>query len=126
MTDAHFVSLQYGEVDAAIEAAKIATGVHIKVDADVNPMADFDAAAAQVAAMDLVIATSNTAVHLAGALGKTVWVMIPAVPDWRWGLEGDTAPWYPNLRLFRQKEQGDWGPVIREVSTALEQWCAAN
>lgn len=124
-TDACFMSLQYGEVEEAIGAAKAATGVHINIDNDVDPLADFDAAAAQVAAMDLVIATSNTAVHLAGALGKTVWVMVPAVPDWRWGLEGDTAPWYPSVRLFRQKEPGDWAPVIRDVSTALKKWCAA-
>ena len=123
--DAQFVSLQYGDVKDSIASALEKTGIHIEVDGEVDPLADFDAAAAQVAAMDLIIATSNTAVHLAGALGKTVWVMVPAVPDWRWGLEGDTAPWYPNLRLFRQKEPGDWAPVIRDVSTALKQWCAA-
>lgn len=123
--DAHFVSLQYGEVEAAIGAARAATGIHINIDSDVDPMVDFDAAAAQVAAMDLVIATSNTAVHLAGGLGKAVWVMVPAVPDWRWGLEGDTTPWYPNVRIFRQDVPGDWAPVIRDVSAALKQWCAA-
>jgi ADP-heptose:LPS heptosyltransferase len=123
--DAQFVSLQYGDVNDSIASALEKTGIRVEVDGEVDPLADFDAAAAQVAAMDLIIATSNTAVHLAGALGKTVWVMVPAVPDWRWGLEGDTAPWYPNLRLFRQKEPGDWAPVIRDVSTALKQWCAA-
>lgn len=125
IADTQFVSLQYGDVNNSIAAALKTTGAHVKVDSDVDPLADFDAAAAQVAAMDLVIATSNTAVHLAGALGKTVWVMVPAVPDWRWGLEGDTAPWYPNVRIFRQEEPGDWGPVIRDVSAALKQWCAA-
>lgn len=120
--DSLFVSLQYGDVEEAVTKASEATGANIFVDGEIDPITDFDAAAAQVAAMDLVIATSNTAVHLAGALGKTVWVMVPAIPAWRWGLEGDSAPWYPNLRIFRQPEPGDWASVINDVTNALAEW----
>ena len=72
--------------------------------------------------MDLIISTSNTAVHVAGALGVPTYVMVPIVPNWRWGFEGQTAPWYPNLRLFRQTSFREWESVIAEVSDAFAIW----
>lgn len=120
--DALYVSLQYGDVTDDVSAASTATGVDILVDEEIDPIADFDGAAAQIAAMDLIISTSNTAVHVAGALGVPTYVMVPIVPNWRWGFEGQTAPWYPNLRLFRQTSFGEWESVIAEVSDAFAIW----
>ena len=55
----------------------------------------------------------------AGALGVGVWTMLPTVPDWRWGLEGDSTSWYPAMRLFRQEDRGKWEPVISRIAEEL-------
>ena len=117
-----FVSLQYGDVKETVREAVQKYGAEIFIDEAVNPMEDFDAAASQAAAMDLVVSTSNTTVHLAGALGQQVWVMVPAYPEWRWGLKGDTVPWYENVRLFRQPTVGDWDSVLDQVAQELGVW----
>ncbi len=124
--NALFVSLQYGDVRNVVAEVSQLTGADILIDEDVDPFSDFDAAAAQVAATDLVISTSNTAVHLAGALGKKVWLMVPAIPEWRWGLEGASVPWYPRLTLFRQEKRGEWSPVLAQVSAALTNWISGD
>ncbi len=59
--------------------------------------------------------------HLAGALGVPVWVALPFVPDWRWMLDRDDSPWYPTMRLFRQKSRGDWAGVFQEIEAALRE-----
>ena len=71
-------------------------------------ISDFADTAACVAALDLVIAVDTAVAHLAGAMGKPVWVLIPHVPDWRWMLARADSPWYPSARLLRQKTPGDW------------------
>jgi len=74
--------------------------------------------------LDLII-TSDTAIpHLAGALNVPVWLLLPHVPDWRWGLDGENYPWYPSMRLFRQPGPADWGAVFRQVGDALEKMTA--
>ena len=89
-------------------------------DASQSLEVDLDTFAAQVAAMDLVITIDNSTAHLAAALGVPTWLLLPSAPDWRWQLSGDRSPWYPTMRLFRQKEPGDWESVLREVEIALK------
>jgi tetratricopeptide (TPR) repeat protein len=87
---------------------------------------DFADTAALIENLDLVISVDTSVVHLAGALGKPVWVLLPRVPDWRWLLERDDSPWYPTARLFRQDKPGDWPDVIDRVAHALAQRIDAN
>ena len=62
--------------------------------------------------MDLVVTIDNSTAHMAAALGVQTWTMLPFAPDWRWLLEREDSPWYPTMRLFRQREPGQWKPVI--------------
>ena len=82
---------------------------------------DFAAAAAVLSLLDLVITVDTALVHLAGALAKPVWVMLPYAPDFRWMLDRADSPWYPTARLFRQPERGDWNTVLTQVGDALVQ-----
>lgn len=75
--------------------------------------------AAALAHMDLVIGSDTSLPHLAGALGRPVWLLLSHVPDWRWGLGGNGTPWYPGMRLFRQPRPGDWDSVIVRVTAEL-------
>lgn len=81
---------------------------------------DLSDAAAIIARLDLVISVDTAIAHLAGALGKPVWLLLPAGPDWRWGLQGDHTDWYPTMRIFRQPVAGDWQSVIDAVKLALQ------
>jgi tetratricopeptide (TPR) repeat protein len=80
---------------------------------------DFSDTAAFIENLDLVIAVDTAVAHLAGALGKKVWTLLPFVPDWRWMLNRDDSPWYPTMKLFRQPALGDWTSVIAEIVDAL-------
>lgn len=82
---------------------------------------DFADTAAVVDQLDLVVTVDTSVAHLAAALGKPVWIMIPFQPDWRWMLGRDDSPWYPTVRLFRQRRPGDWDEVVRDVAEALTQ-----
>ena len=81
---------------------------------------DFEDTAALIMNLDLVIAVDTGVAHLAGALGKPVWLLLPANSDWRWLEARSDSPWYPRMRLFRQQVLGDWAGVVREVASALK------
>jgi ADP-heptose:LPS heptosyltransferase len=72
-----------------------------------------------MANLDLVISVDTGVAHLAGALAKPLWLLLPFVPDWRWMLDRDDSPWYPTAKLFRQDESCDWASVIARVAAAL-------
>jgi Flp pilus assembly protein TadD len=82
-------------------------------------LCDFADTAAAIDRLDLVITVDTAVAHLAGALGKPVWVLLPFAPDWRWLLDREDSPWYPSMRLFRQSRPGDWPGVFARLSTAL-------
>jgi len=115
-TAANFISIQRDlrSEDAARLAAETRL-THLGGELD-----DFSDTAAVLALCDLVISVDTAPVHLAGAMGRPVWVLVPFAPDWRWTLEGETTPWYPTARLFRQSLPGDWNAVIARVAAALK------
>lgn len=86
---------------------------------------DFDDTAALVSQLDLVISVDTSVAHLAGALGRPTWLLLPKKPDWRWLLERSDSPWYPSMRLFRQSVADDWSSVVANVKQALDQHLAA-
>ncbi|MDZ4260890.1 MAG: tetratricopeptide repeat protein [Pseudomonadota bacterium] len=81
---------------------------------------DYACTAALISAMDLIICVDTSVVHLAGALGKKVWLLLPLLPDWRWMLEREDSPWYPSARLFRQRSKHDWSGLIDNVIAELQ------
>ena len=87
-----------------------------------NPLDD----ASIMCALDLVISVDTMTAHLAGALGVNTWTLLPFEPDWRWMLDRPDSPWYPTMRLFRQREEGNWGEVINELLTNLQNAVAAG
>ena len=124
--DCYFINLQYGDVKEELEQFQQQTNLMIYQDEEIDSLRNLDDFAAQVSALDLVISTSNTTVHMAGALGKQVWTLLPYIPDWRWMLEREDTPWYPSMRLFRQGETGDWSRVFAQVRSNLERYIADN
>jgi len=81
---------------------------------------DFLETAGLISNLDLVVCVDTSVAHLAGALGKDVWVLLPRLSDFRWMLEREDSPWYPSARLFRQKHIGDWSGVIQQVEITLK------
>jgi hypothetical protein len=82
-------------------------------------LADFADTAALLANLDLVISVDTSVAHLAGAMGRPTWMLIPVSSDWRWLQGRADSPWYPTMRLFRQRELGDWSPVIAALLAAV-------
>lgn len=80
-------------------------------------LTDFSDTAALCEVLDLVISVDTSVAHLAGALGKPVWILLPLVPDWRWLLGRDDSPWYPGARLYRQAKRGDWSAALEKIRT---------
>jgi Tfp pilus assembly protein PilF len=112
-----FVSLQYGDV--ADELAALEHGHGIRVEHWPETIASSDDTAALICALEQTVSVCTAVVHLAGALGRPVSVMVPSVPEWRYGAHGEAMPWYPSVRLFRQPPAADWRPVLERVRAAL-------
>ncbi len=113
--DADWICLQkeIGEKDLAVlwQVGRIAVFS--------DDLRDFSDTAALIDLMDLVITVDTSVAHLAGAMGKPVWILLPYNPDFRWLLDRDDSPWYPSARLFRQQQIGDWAGVIERVGNEL-------
>src|SRR5260370_5659767 len=110
-----FVSLQ--RELAAADAATLAGMARITAIGE--ELHDFDDTAAVLALADLVISVDTSVAHLAGAMGRPAWILLPFAPDWRWMLRREDSPWYPTARLFRQDALGDWDSVIARVRDEL-------
>ena len=114
---AAFVSLQKPMPAGDLETMRLFNGM-----TDLSgELSDFGETAAVIENLDLLITVDTAMSHLAGALAKPVWILIPKAADWRWMLDRDDSPWYPTARLFRQAKPGDWDPVLTRVREALAQ-----
>lgn len=114
--NATWVCLQYGSAD---EDIKRLNDSGFPVAYWPNSIADLDEFAALISSLDLVITVCNTTVHYAGALGTPVWIMAPKIPEWRYGLNNHTMPWYPSSVIFRQEQLGEWDTVFAEIKQRL-------
>jgi hypothetical protein len=114
-TDITFYSLQKGQSEE--QAKNPPDGMRL-IDY-MDEINDFSDTAALIKNLDLVISVDTAVAHLAGAVGKPVWTLLPFVPDWRWMLHREDSPWYPTMKLFRQPSLGDWGSVIERVKEEL-------
>ncbi len=115
----HFVNLQYGNVGDELQA--ISRERQIVIHDWPEAIENYDETAALVTALDLVISVQTALVHLAGALGKPVWVILQAACEWRYGGQGETMPWYPGVRLLRQPRPGDWHSVVMRIAQDVAQ-----
>ena len=116
-----FYALQIERLEVAADAFDASRLINIG--ANFNDFAD---TAAAISNLDLVISVDTAVAHLAGAIGKPVWTMLPKASDWRWLLEREDTPWYPTMRLFRQPKAGDWKSVIERVGHTLREWSCSG
>lgn len=113
-------------VQKSMQSSPAAVPVPFKLIDHTAEINDFGDSAAMYANLDLVISVDTSVAHLAGAMSKPTWVLLPKVPDWRWMLEREDSPWYPSMRLFRQGASGDWAAVIQRVKESLTQLAASR
>ncbi|HUO00499.1 MAG TPA: glycosyltransferase family 9 protein, partial [Bradyrhizobium sp.] len=114
---ATFVSLQKDVRAGDIETLKSYNMIQFG-----EELGDFSDTAALISQLDLVISVDTSVAHLAGALGKPVWILLTHAPDWRWLLSREDSPWYPTARLFRQRESREWGSVVARLREALHEF----
>jgi hypothetical protein len=115
------ISLQKGRGASRIgELADIAPVIKLN-DFDEDPRGAFMDTAAVMANLDLVISCDTSVAHLAGATATPTWLVLPTTSDWRWLLAREDTPWYPTMRLFRQRHRGDWEPVFERMAQELQQ-----
>ena len=119
LPDVYLISLQKGPGEEQLRAVPpewhIIDFAH-RLDESAGPFMD---TAAVILNLDLVISCDSVVGHLAGALGAPVWLALPAPADWRWLLAREDSPWYPTMRLFRQRQRGNWDDVFKRLATAL-------
>ena len=113
---AYFVSIQKGTAAGQVVAPP--PGLNLTVLGD--EIADFDDTAAILCIADLLVSVDSSPVHLAGALGRPAFVMLPFIPEWRWMLGRMDTPWYPQHRLFRQERPGDWKGPAAQIAMAIQ------
>jgi Tfp pilus assembly protein PilF len=114
------VSFYFWQMGQAVDQREGFPGISRAPVLDLAPVTtDMADTAAQMAHLDLVLTVDTSVAHLAGALGKPTWLMLPYTPDWRWLLEREDSPWYPTMRLFRQPSPGDWQSVVAQVKDQL-------
>lgn len=113
---ATWFGIQKGLPETDRQALAKAPALHV-FDSEIE---GFEDTAALIAEADLIITVDTSLAHLAGSMGRDCWVLLPFNPDWRWLLDRRDSPWYPSLRLFRQKQIGDWAEVVAEVQSALQ------
>jgi tetratricopeptide (TPR) repeat protein len=118
LASANNVAIYSLQKDRGGQGESLPTGMEI-VDWT-EELIDFGETAALLANLDLVITVDTSVAHLAGAMGKRVWIMLPFVPDWRWMLDREDSLWYPTAKLFRQTSRGDWKDVIQRVAAELQ------
>jgi tetratricopeptide (TPR) repeat protein len=119
---ARFISVQREVRSGDAEKLTAASGVtHVG-----GELEDFSDTAAAIALCDLVISVDTAVAHLAGAMGRPLWMLLPFNPDWRWTLQGEASPWYPTARLFRQSALGDWDGVIARLGGELAQFTSGG
>lgn len=115
------IALQKGPATAEIRGVAFRDKIR-SIDADMDADAGlFLDTAAVISQLDLVIGCDTSIVHLAGALGKPVFVAVPLISDWRWMLNRDDTPWYPTMRVFRQTAPQQWGPVMDKIAAAVRE-----
>jgi tetratricopeptide (TPR) repeat protein len=118
LPDVRLISLQTGEGCEQLAAQPEGMNVESYDEPGAAPR-PFEVTAAMMANLDLVITSDTAIAHLAGALGRPTWIALKQLPDWRWGLQGETTPWYPTVRLFRQPAANDWTSVFSAIHAAL-------
>jgi hypothetical protein len=114
-----FVNIQYGPAAAESIPAQRRFGISLDDGADCDPLQNLDDFAAKIAALDLVVSVDNSTVHLAAALGRPVWTLLPFAPDWRWMLDRETTPWYPTMRLLRCRTADNWTALLQRTARLL-------
>ena len=119
--DVVLLNLQYGDVNEEIRAFTKGTGIEVLQCSSVNLKEDLDGLGALIALCDLVVSTSNVTIHMAGALGKEAWVLLPFAASFWWLIERTDSLWYPTVKLYRQKSLQDWSEILKVVRSDLDQ-----
>mgnify|MGYP000543836742 CR=1 FL=1 len=117
--DIVLLNLQYGDVDNEIKEFTNSMGIEVLQCSSVDNREDLDGLAALIELCDLVVSTSNVTIHLAGALGKETWVLLPYVANFWWLLDRTDSIWYPTLKLYRQNSFANWGHTLSTVNRDL-------
>ena len=125
MEDIVLLSLQKGEGSEQLQGCSFRDRF-VRIQTSIDAAWDFLDTAAIISQCDLVITNDSAVAHLAGGMGQRTWLLLHSVPDWRWGVSGDTCTWYPSLRLFRQRQRGEWAGVMQEVVQTLRRLLACG
>ena len=119
--DIVLLNLQYGDVDEEIREFTKSTGIEVLQCSSVNLKEDLDGLAALIELCDLVVSTSNVTIHMAGALGKDSWLLLPFAANFWWLIERTDSLWYPSVKLYRQESLQDWSGVLKSIRLDLDQ-----